>query len=44
VDHHGALVDHHSLLRTVEDAWDLPELTFKSDHAQVAAMDEFLSP
>jgi hypothetical protein len=35
--------NHYSLLRTIEDAWDLPELGFSSDHAQVPAMDEFLS-
>jgi hypothetical protein len=34
--------NHYSLLRTVEDAWHLPELGFSSDHAQVATMDEFL--
>ena len=34
--------DHYSLLRTIEDAWGLPELVFTSDHAQVAAMNEFL--
>src|SRR5712691_642421 len=34
--------NHYSLLRTIEDAWDLPELVFTSDHAQVAAMNEFL--
>ncbi len=35
--------NHYSLLRTVEDAWGLPELGFSSDHAQVATMDEFLA-
>lgn len=34
--------NHYSLLRTVEDAWHLPELGFSSDHAQVPAMTEFL--
>ena len=34
--------NHYSLLRTIEDAWDLPELAFTSDHAQVSAMNEFL--
>ena len=33
---------HSSLLRTIEDAWGLPELVFTSDHAQVTAMNEFL--
>jgi hypothetical protein len=31
------------MLRTIEDAWNLPELAFTSDHAQVAAMNEFLT-
>ncbi|HEX2320152.1 MAG TPA: alkaline phosphatase family protein [Streptosporangiaceae bacterium] len=35
--------NHYSLLRTIEDAWHLPELVFASDHAQVPAMDAFLS-
>jgi hypothetical protein len=35
--------NHYSLLRTIEDAWDLPELVFTSDHAQVTTMNEFLS-
>jgi phosphatidylinositol-3-phosphatase len=35
--------NHYSLLRTIEDAWDLPELVFTSDHAQVITMNEFLS-
>jgi phosphatidylinositol-3-phosphatase len=35
--------NHYSLLRTIEDAWGLPELAFTSDHAQVSAMNEFLS-
>jgi hypothetical protein len=35
--------NHYSLLRTVEDAWQLPELGFTSDHAQVQTMDEFLT-
>jgi phosphatidylinositol-3-phosphatase len=34
--------NHYSLLRTVEDAWRLPELGFTSDHAQVTTMNEFL--
>lgn len=34
--------NHYSLLRTIEDAWHLPELGFTSDHAQVTTMDEFL--
>jgi len=34
--------NHYSLLRTIEDAWGLPELGFTSDHAQVPNMDEFL--
>ncbi len=34
--------NHYSLLRTIEDAWRLPELGFTSDHAQVPTMDEFL--
>ena len=36
----GRLV--YSMLRTIEDAWGLPELAFTSDHAQVSAMNEFL--
>ncbi len=39
----GTAYNHYSLLRTVEDAWGLPELAFTSDHAQVAAMNEFLA-
>lgn len=35
--------NHYSLLRTIEDAWDLPELGFTSDHAQVQTMNEFLT-
>ena len=35
--------NHYSMLRTIEDAWGLPELAFTSDHAQVAAMNEFLA-
>jgi len=35
--------NHYSMLRTIEDAWGLPELAFTSDHAQVAAMNEFLT-
>jgi len=34
--------NHYSLLRTIEDAWNLPELGFTSDHAQVPTMSEFL--
>ena len=34
--------NHYSLLRTIEDAWGLPELAFTSDHAQVTTMNEFL--
>jgi hypothetical protein len=34
---------HYSLLRTIEDDWNLPELAFTSDHAQVATMNEFLT-
>jgi len=34
--------NHYSMLRTIEDAWDLPELVFTSDHAQVSTMNEFL--
>jgi phosphatidylinositol-3-phosphatase len=35
--------NHYSLLRTIEDAWGLPELAFTSDHAQVTTMNEFLT-
>jgi len=35
--------NHYSLLRTIEDAWRLPELGFASDHAQVMTMNEFLN-
>ena len=35
--------NHYSLLRTVEDAWNLGELGFTSDHAQVTTMNEFLT-
>jgi hypothetical protein len=35
--------NHYSMLRTIEDAWGLAELAFTSDHAQVAAMNEFLA-
>jgi hypothetical protein len=31
------------MLRTIEDAWNLPELVFTSDHAQVSTMNEFLT-
>jgi phosphatidylinositol-3-phosphatase len=34
--------NHYSLLRTVEDDWNLGELAFTSDHAQVTTMNEFL--
>lgn len=34
--------NHYSLLRTLEDAWRLPELGFTSDHAQVSTMDALL--
>lgn len=34
--------NHYSLLRTIEDAWHLPELGFTSDHQQVTTMDSFL--
>jgi len=34
--------NHYSLLRTIEDAWHLPELVYSSDHAQVQTMDAFL--
>lgn len=35
--------NHYSLLRTIEDAWGLPELGYTSDHQQVQTMDEFLT-
>ena len=35
--------NHYSLLRTIEDAWHLPELVFTSDHAQVQTMNGFLT-
>ena len=35
--------NHYSMLRTIEDAWGLPELAFTSDHAQVSTMNEFLA-
>jgi hypothetical protein len=35
--------NHYSLLRTIEDDWNLPELGFTSDHAQVPTMNVFLS-
>lgn len=43
-DHHVSQVayNHYSLLRTLEDAWGLPELGYTSDHEQVPTMDEFL--
>ena len=34
--------NHYSLLRTIEDAWHLPELGFTSDHQQVPTMNSFL--
>jgi hypothetical protein len=39
----GTPFNHYSLLRTIEDAWHLPELGFTSDHAQVPTMDGFLT-
>jgi hypothetical protein len=38
----SASYNHYSLLRTIEDAWGLPELGFTSDHIQVQTMNEFL--
>jgi hypothetical protein len=38
----GTAYNHYSLLRTIEDAWNLPELGFTRDHAQVSTMNEFL--
>jgi len=35
--------NHYSLMRTIEDAWGLPELGFTSDHAQVQTMNTFLT-
>jgi len=35
--------NHYSLLRTIEDAWGLPEIGYTSDHAQVPTMNAFLS-
>ncbi len=35
--------NHYSMLRTIEDAWNLGELGFTSDHAQVTTMNEFLT-
>ena len=35
--------NHYSLLRTIEDDWNLGELAFTSDHAQVSTMNEFLT-
>ncbi len=34
--------NHYSLLRTIEDAWGLPELGYTSDHAQVSTMNDLL--
>jgi hypothetical protein len=34
--------NHYSLLRTLEDAWHLPEIGFSSDHAQVKTMNKLL--
>jgi hypothetical protein len=34
--------NHYSLLRTLEDAWRLPELGFTSDHRQVSTMNTLL--
>jgi phosphatidylinositol-3-phosphatase len=39
----SAPYNHYSMLRTIEDAWGLPELGFTSDHAQVSTMNEFLT-
>jgi phosphatidylinositol-3-phosphatase len=39
----SASYNHYSLLRTIEDAWGLPELGFTSDHIQVHTMNEFLT-
>ena len=39
----SAQYNHYSLLRTIEDAWGLPELGFTSDHIQVQTMNEFLT-
>ena len=38
----GIAFNHYALLRTIEDAWGLPELGFTSDHAQVPTMSAFL--
>lgn len=38
----NAPFNHYSLLRTIEDAWNLPELGYTSDHAQVQTMNVFL--
>ena len=35
--------NHYSLLRTLEDAWRLPELGFTSDHRQVSTMNRLLT-
>jgi hypothetical protein len=35
--------NHYSVLRTIEDAWHLPELGYTSDHAQVPTMNSFLA-
>jgi len=34
--------NHYSLLRTLEDAWNLRELAYTADHSQVTTMNEFL--
>ncbi|MDA8437090.1 MAG: hypothetical protein M0Z98_14035 [Actinomycetales bacterium] len=34
--------NHYSLLRTIEDAWGLPELGYTSDHAQVSTMNALI--
>ena len=39
----GTAYNHYSMLRTIEDAWRLPELAFTADHAQVKTMNEFLA-
>ncbi len=35
--------NHYSLLRTLEDDWNLGEIGFTSDHAQVSTMNSFLT-
>jgi phospholipase C len=36
--------NHYSMLRTIEDAWHMPELGMTSDHAQVNTLAEFFAP